>query len=104
MINLESVQCQLNNSNASHLIIVLVVGSQLSPSLDVFIAIMKLANALLHQGNTAVQVMEKIHWRIPHHYLVTFVTRRHSFNSCANQKQRNSSAGYTLILKMQRLS
>ena len=97
VISLESVQCQLNNSNASHLIIVLVVGSQLSLSLNVFIAIMKLANALLHQGNAAVQVMEKIHWRIPYHYyLITFVIRRHSFNSCANQKQRNSSVGYTL--------
>jgi len=56
VIPLEDVQCQLNVSNASHLIVTLVVGSQCSLSLDVFIAIVKLANALLHQGNTQVQV------------------------------------------------
>lgn len=56
IVPLEHVQCQLNSSNASQLIISLVVSSQCSLSLDVFIAIMKLANALLHQGNTQVQV------------------------------------------------
>lgn len=56
VVDLEKVQCQLNDNNASNLIITLVVGSQCAPSLDVFIAIMKLANALLHQGNTRVQV------------------------------------------------
>lgn len=56
IVSLETVQCQLNANNASNLIITLVVRSQLAPSLDVFIAIMKLANALLHQGNTQVQV------------------------------------------------
>ena len=55
-ITLEDVQCQLNSSNASHLIIALVCSSQYTMSLDVFIAIMKLANALLDEGNTTVQV------------------------------------------------
>jgi len=55
-VTLEDVQCQLNSSNASHLIIALVCSSQYRLSLDVFIAIMKLANALLDEGNTTVQV------------------------------------------------
>lgn len=58
IVLLEQVQCQLNSSNTSHLIITLVVGSQCSLSLDVFTAIMKLANALLHQGNNQVQVWD----------------------------------------------
>ena len=56
ILSLDTVQCLLNSNNASNLIITLVVGSQIAPSLDVFIAIMKLANALLDQGNTKVQV------------------------------------------------
>ena len=103
IVSLDTVQCQLNSNNASNLIITLVVGSQIAPSLDVFIAIMKLANALLDQGNTKVQV-----WTRGGFFLVRAslcpITRRHSYYSCANQMPRNSLVGSILTLKMQRLS
>lgn len=103
IVKLDSVQCQLNNNNASHLIITLVVGSQCAPSLDVFIALMKLANALLHQGNTQVQVTACCN-PSTHCLMMAFVTRRHSCSSYASQRQRNSSVGYILTLRMQRLN